>query len=68
MSKKVICICGAGGVAGVGMTRCLKDKGYEVTGYDGSKWGELNMECPISPDPYMSDLIIPVPDALVALS
>lgn len=63
---KRICIGGAGGVAGIGMTRCLQGHGYDLVGYDGSVWGELAMECPLADDPYMSDMIIPVPDGLVS--
>lgn len=62
---KTVCIAGAGGVAGIGLTRCLKDSGFTISGYDGSVWGEQAMECPFVGDPYLSDLIIPVPDTLV---
>lgn len=42
---KRVHIIGAGGPAGVGMTRCLKDH-YALTGEDSSQWAELMMECP----------------------
>lgn len=60
---KRIRIEGAGGPAGVGITRCLKES-YEVVGYDDSVWASLMMECPNSLD--QGDLSIPVPDILVA--
>lgn len=42
--NKTIHIIGAGGPAGVGLTRCLKEH-YDVIGYDSSQWGKLMMEC-----------------------
>jgi hypothetical protein len=56
-------IVGAGGPAGVGLTRCLSDH-YKVTGHDESPWGELMMECDYA-EPWEADMIIPVPDAAV---
>lgn len=58
-------ILGAGGVAGVGLTRCLKDA-FEVTGWDDSPWARKKVECAIQSDPE-GDLILPVPDSLVRL-
>jgi hypothetical protein len=68
---KVIHIAGAGGVAGVGLTRCLvKDLGYSLQGHDGSPWATLMMEVAdeteaASTDSRLADLVIPVPDPLV---
>ena len=66
MEMKTICIAGAGGTAGIGLTRCLaQDPTLSLVGYDSSPWGELAMECTIAGDPYLSDMVVPVPDALV---
>lgn len=67
---KRIHIAGAGGTAGVGMTRCLKNHGYYVQGHDSSKWGAEMMECHDEIDPdstsiHFCDLVVPVPDTLV---
>lgn len=59
---KTVHIIGAGGPAGVGMTRCLKEH-YSVTGSDESQWAKLMMECPRSD--LEVDLYIPLPDSSV---
>jgi len=63
---KRIHIVGAGGVAGIGMTRCLKDH-YTIQGHDQSQWAEKVMEAEVeSENINFCDLIIPVPDKAVA--
>lgn len=57
-------IIGAGGPAGVGLTRCLKDH-YDVTGEDSSQWAELMMECKHSVYGF-GDMDIALPDSLIA--
>lgn len=60
---KSILVEGAGGVAGIGMTRCLAND-YIVFGNDTSPYGRLAMEA----KPYTNeavDLMVPVPDAAV---
>ena len=65
MKQKLIHIIGAGGVAGIGMTRSLK-KHYQLQGKDLSRWAEQVMECEReSEDPNHCDMIIPVPDPAV---
>lgn len=59
---KTIHIVGAGGPAGVGLTRCLKDH-YTVTGSDSSQWAELMMECPKRTNSDPIDMTIAVPDS-----
>lgn len=61
--SKTIHIIGAGGPAGVGITRCLKDH-YTVTGEDSSQWAELMMECP-DEGSFLKDLYIPLPDSVI---
>jgi hypothetical protein len=61
---KKILILGAGGVAGVGMTRCLKD--FDVYGIDDGKWAIKMMES--KPYTEIVDLTIGVPDSLVKKS
>ena len=61
--SKTIHILGAGGAAGIGMTRCLKDY-YDVLGLDDSTWARLIMECDDGTGK-MTDMVIPVPDELV---
>lgn len=60
--SKLVHILGAGGPAGVGMTRCLKEH-YEVTGEDSSQWSELMMEC--DPGTGECDLIMSLPDSVI---
>jgi len=63
--NKIIHIVGAGGTAGIGMTRCLnKTKGLKITGHDTSEYAENMAECEIS-EPWEADMVIPVPDAAV---
>jgi hypothetical protein len=62
--KKVL-VRGAGGVAGMGMTRCLQDH-FDVYGEDDSKWARKLMIAKPSYDcegPF--DLIIPVADSMI---
>lgn len=61
---KTIHIVGAGGPAGAGMTRCLKDH-YQVTGTDSSPWSALMIECPEDRSPANSNLVIPMADISV---
>lgn len=65
---KRVHIIGAGGPAGVGMARCLKEH-YEVTGQDDSEWATLMMECgePVYVDGegISSDADVYLPDSLV---
>lgn len=74
---KKIHIAGAGGVAGIGMTRCLQqcsssgEPEYQVQGHDSSTWGTYAMECLDEIDPLasgaitLSDMVIPIADPLV---
>ena len=64
---KTIHIGGCSGVAGIGLTRCLKDQGYNVKGHDDSPWGKEAAECEFDDGGgiHMADMLIPVPDALV---
>lgn len=61
---KRIHIVGSGGVAGIGMTRCLQDD-FTVQGHDSGPFGEYVQECESERDEslHYCDLIIPVPDA-----
>ena len=63
MKNKTIHIIGAGGPAGVGMTRCLKDA-FIVTGEDDSQWGRLMMEA-VAPGKSTPSLVLPIPDTSV---
>mgnify|MGYP001570707436 CR=1 FL=1 len=59
-----ITIIGAGGVGGIGATRCLtQDKSLYVQGYDSSEWGQIVRECK---EPNRRDnMRFPVPDQAV---
>lgn len=62
--KPKILILGAGGAAGIGMTRCLKD--FDVYGKDDWKWSRKLIEAKQSNIGETEfDLVIPVPDCLV---
>ena len=62
---KDVLIRGAGGVAGKGMTRCLKEH-FNVYGQDDSKWSRKIMEAiPEHPTDQEYDLIIPVADSMI---
>lgn len=62
---KTIYIEGAGGPAGIGLARCLKDH-YTVTGYDSSEWARLMMEIPVlKQGDKNADLSIYLPDSLI---
>ena len=62
---KQVLIKGAGGVAGIGMTRCLKDH-FDVEGEDDSKWAIKLMEAnPVHPYDNEYDLVIPVADSMI---
>lgn len=61
--RKTVHIIGAGGPAGVGMTRCLKER-YDVTGRDISRWSKLMMECQ-DVEEKNDDMAIPIPDRCV---
>lgn len=65
--KRRIHIVGAGGVAGIGMTRCLKDH-YIVQGHDSGPYGEYVQEAldEGTESLHYCDLIVPVPDGAVA--
>ena len=64
-SRKLIHICGGGGVAGIGLTRCLKGH-FVLQGHDQSTWAEKMMECDKEGvHAHDADLIIPVPDKAV---
>jgi hypothetical protein len=60
--RKVL-ILGAGGPAGIGMTRCLNGE-FNVYGQDDSEWGSLAQEARPSQDE-SHDIVIPVADSLV---
>lgn len=62
---KTIHILGAGGPAGVGMTRCLRDY-YRIIGSDDSLWGKLMKEAEPIDGIYEHDMTIPVPDSTIA--
>lgn len=72
MRNKII-IQGAGGVAGIGMTRCLQND-FDVYGTDDGEWASLVMEAkrPYEKNPLnflnRFDLVIPIPDSLVLKS
>lgn len=58
-------IIGAGGVAGIGMTRCLNED-YSVLGEERSDWAKKMMECHDCDILHcVPDMIIPVPDSAV---
>lgn len=63
---KRIHIVGAGGVAGIGLTRCLKND-YEIQGHDQSQWAEKMAEANIDEGGsiHFCDMLIPVPDKAV---
>lgn len=63
---KTIHLIGAGGVAGIGFARCIKNAGYNVQGHDSSPWAEQMMECDGEVTPMLNcDMVVPVPDAAV---
>lgn len=66
MSKKTVAIIGAGGPAGVGLSRCLTDH-YRVLGDDSSQWSSLMMEVE-QLGTQEADMTIAVPDSIVQLS
>lgn len=63
---KRIHLIGSGGVAGIGMTRCLKDD-YQVQGHDTGPFGEYIMEAKDerTESLHYCDLIVPIPDGAV---
>ena len=67
MGTPIVHILGAGGVAGIGLTRCLADSDrYTLTGWDDNPWARKMAECDLTPSTD-ADLILPVPDSLVRL-
>ena len=66
MSDKTIGILGAGGAAGIGMTRCLNDH-YTLGGTDTSPWATQLMQCNALKNLDTCDLILPVPDKAIEL-
>lgn len=61
---KHIHILGAGGAAGIGLSRCLRDH-FHITGWDDNHWAQKLAECSIE-NVTEADLILPTPDSLVA--
>jgi hypothetical protein len=61
-------IIGAGGNAGVLLTRCLnwETLDWAITGEDSSPWARQLMECPLTLENTAPDMIWPVPDSAVA--
>lgn len=66
MGTPSVHILGAGGVAGIGLTRCLKGD-FSVTGWDDNPWARKMAECDMIELPDSAELIMPVPDSLVRL-
>lgn len=67
---KRISILGAGGNAGVLLSRCLReDNRFEVVGWDDNPWARKLIECEVDERDKgtRADLIIPTPDSLVLL-
>lgn len=64
--NKSVHILAAGGPAGVGMSRCLVGRGYDVTGEDSSKWASLMLVVPESKNSFKHDLIIPIADGVIS--
>lgn len=62
---RTVHILGAGGVAGVGITRCLMDD-FDVSGWDDNPWARRMMVARPQSD-HEGDLVVPVPDSLVRL-
>lgn len=65
-----ISILGAGGNAGVLLSRCLRaDARFEVVGWDDNPWARKLIECNVDEQARGTDadLIIPTPDSLVLL-
>lgn len=60
---KRVHLIGAGGCAGIGLTRCLKEH-FDLTGEDDSPWARELMECKLA-SARRADMVIAVPDSRV---
>lgn len=63
--NRPVCILGGGGVAGVGMTRCLQSD-FDVSAWDDNPWARKVVECPLDEE-QDGDLIVPLADSLIRL-
>jgi len=64
---KYVTIFGAGGPAGILLSRCLRGiPDIDLSGWDDSPWARCLMEVDTAPDREMeADLLLPVPDVLI---